>query len=58
VHNGPDASVSLRHAGEHITVTRDHPVTRTLEKREPLLPRPTQPPGREPLSALAHNQPT
>jgi trehalose/maltose hydrolase-like predicted phosphorylase len=58
VHDGADASVTLRHAGEQITVTSDRPVTRTLEKRQPLLPRPTQPPGREPLSALAHNQPT
>ncbi len=58
VHDGPDAPISLKHAGEQLTVTPGHPVTRTLEKRQPLLPRPTQPPGREPLSALTHNQPT
>ena len=58
VHDGLDASISLKHAGELLTVTPGHPVTRTLEKRQPLLPRPTQPPGREPLSALTHNQPT
>lgn len=57
VHDGPDASLDLVHAGEMITVTADEPVTRQLEKRTPLLPAPTQPPGREPLSALGNNRP-
>jgi alpha,alpha-trehalose phosphorylase len=56
VHDGPDASITLRHAGEDITVTADAPVTRLIEKRTPLLPRPTQPPGREPMSALGNSR--
>ena len=56
VHDGEDAQVSIRHAGEEITVTADRPVIRTLEKRTPLLPRPPQPPGREPRAALASDE--
>ncbi|GAA1584024.1 glycoside hydrolase family 65 protein [Kribbella sancticallisti] len=56
VHDGPDASLTLNHAGEEITVKAGEPVTRALTKREPLLPRPTQPPGREPMSALGNNR--
>jgi alpha,alpha-trehalose phosphorylase len=56
VHNGPGASLTLTHAGEEITVTADAPVTRPIEQRKPLLPPPTQPPGREPMSALGNNR--
>jgi alpha,alpha-trehalose phosphorylase len=56
VHNGPDAQITFRHAGEEITVRADRPVVRTLEKRRPLLPRPPQPPGREPRPAMAINE--
>ena len=56
VHDGEDAQVTLRHAGEDIIVTADKPVIRTLEKRTPLLPRPPQPPGREPRAAMASNE--
>ncbi|MFC6159495.1 glycoside hydrolase family 65 protein [Kribbella jiaozuonensis] len=56
VHNGPDAEITFRHAGEEITVRADQPVIRTLEKRRPLLPRPPQPPGREPRPAMAINE--
>ncbi|MFF0345764.1 glycoside hydrolase family 65 protein [Kribbella sp. NPDC004875] len=56
VHDGPDASLTFRHAGEEITVTATQPVIRTLEKRRPLLPRPPQPPGREPRPAMAVNE--
>jgi alpha,alpha-trehalose phosphorylase len=55
VHDGADCSVSFKHVGEQVTVTPDSPVTRPLNKRTPLLPRPTQPPGREPRSALTQN---
>jgi trehalose/maltose hydrolase-like predicted phosphorylase len=55
VHDGADCTVSFMHAGEPVTVTPDSPVTRALNKRTPLLPRPSQPPGREPRSALAQN---
>ena len=56
VHDGPDASMRIRHAGEQLTVTAKQPVVRTLEKRRPLLPRPPQPPGREPRPAMAINE--
>jgi trehalose/maltose hydrolase-like predicted phosphorylase len=52
VHDGPDASLTVLHAGEQLLVTAGTPVTRPLKERRALLPRPTQPPGREPLSAL------
>jgi trehalose/maltose hydrolase-like predicted phosphorylase len=55
VHDGPDASLTLRHAGEEVEVTVDRPATRRVERRQPLLPRPSQPPGREP--ARAHRTP-
>src|SRR5664279_692345 len=45
---GPDATMCLRHAGTEITVTTGRPLTRRLQKRRPLLPRPPQPPGRQP----------
>jgi trehalose/maltose hydrolase-like predicted phosphorylase len=51
VHDGPDASVTLRHAGEEVEVTAEKPVTRKLKRRRPLFPRPPQPPGREPPQA-------
>ncbi|GAA1672157.1 glycoside hydrolase family 65 protein [Kribbella sp. NPDC056951] len=53
VRDGEDASITLRHAGEELTVTAGTPVTRQLAKRIPLLGRPTQPVGREPRPAYA-----
>ncbi|MEV8376160.1 glycoside hydrolase family 65 protein [Kribbella sp. NPDC056861] len=58
VHDGPDASVTLFHAGEELEVTAGKPVTCALLPRKPLLPRPTQPVGREPLSALGNTTTT
>ncbi|TDO43222.1 trehalose/maltose hydrolase-like predicted phosphorylase [Kribbella sp. VKM Ac-2527] len=58
IHDGPDAKITLSHEGEEITVAVDKPVTRPIHKRKPILPRPTQPPGREPMSALGRNLPT
>ncbi|MEV6285342.1 glycoside hydrolase family 65 protein [Kribbella sp. NPDC051770] len=52
VHDGPDARISFLHAGEEVVVTADQPVTKPLKKRKPLLPRPPQPVGREPMSAV------
>lgn len=49
VHDGTDARVVLRHAGEQLEVTAWRPVSRPLTKRQALLPRPPQPPGREPV---------
>jgi trehalose/maltose hydrolase-like predicted phosphorylase len=56
VHDGPGASMTFKHAGEEITVKAQAPVTRAIAKRTPLLPRPTQPPGREPISALGNGR--
>ncbi len=42
-------AVSLRLAGEDVVVTATEPVERPWERRQPLLPRPEQPPGRAPL---------
>jgi alpha,alpha-trehalose phosphorylase len=47
--DGEDATLSLRHEGEEITVTTAERVIRKLEKRTPLLARPPQPPGCEPV---------
>jgi alpha,alpha-trehalose phosphorylase len=44
-----DSTLAFRHHGEEITVTAGKPVTAPISKRPPLLPRPPQPPGREPL---------
>ncbi len=49
--DGGASGLLLRHAGEEIELKTDAPVTRTLAKRVPLLPRPQQPPGRAPVSA-------
>jgi alpha,alpha-trehalose phosphorylase len=46
------SSVDVLHDGEALTIRADSPVTRPLPRVEPLLPRPVQPPGREP----AHRQ--
>ncbi|TDC25937.1 glycoside hydrolase family 65 protein [Kribbella albertanoniae] len=52
VRDGEDASITLQHAGEDLTVTAGTPVTRPLAKRVPLLDRPTQPVGRAPRPAF------
>jgi len=44
-----EATLAFRHHGEEVTVTAGKPVTALISKRPPLLPRPPQPPGREPL---------
>ncbi|MGH3340203.1 MAG: glycosyl hydrolase family 65 protein, partial [Propionibacteriaceae bacterium] len=44
-----DSTLAFRHNGEEVTVTAGKPVTAPFSKRPPLLPRPPQPPGREPL---------
>jgi alpha,alpha-trehalose phosphorylase len=52
VHDGPGAQITFLHAGEEVRVTDDQPLTKALKKRKPLLPRPPQPVGREPMSAI------
>ncbi|SDQ35873.1 glycoside hydrolase family 65 protein [Quadrisphaera sp. DSM 44207] len=46
--DGPDAELRFRHAGQDVVVSAGAPVTLPVAKRTPLLPRPPQPPGREP----------
>jgi trehalose/maltose hydrolase-like predicted phosphorylase len=47
--DGPDASLTFRHGADTVTVDTSAPVTRKIEQREAALPRPEQPPGREPV---------
>ncbi|MDQ1656671.1 MAG: hypothetical protein QOD41_1754 [Cryptosporangiaceae bacterium] len=46
--DGADSSLVFRHDGDEVTVTTGKPVTRRISTRTPILPRPPQPPGREP----------
>jgi alpha,alpha-trehalose phosphorylase len=46
--DGTAASLAFRHDGKDVTVTTGAPVTEPIGKRPPMLPRPPQPPGREP----------
>ena len=48
--DGEGAALDLVLCGEAVTVTAGAPVTRAWTRRPPLLPRPTQPIGREPVS--------
>jgi trehalose/maltose hydrolase-like predicted phosphorylase len=45
---GTGASLTFRHNGDDVTVTTGKPVTEPIRTRTPMLPRPPQPPGREP----------
>jgi alpha,alpha-trehalose phosphorylase len=47
--DGPGGDLTIRHDGEDLELSTSAPTTITLKKREPLLPPPQQPPGREPL---------
>jgi alpha,alpha-trehalose phosphorylase len=47
--DGPDSSIQIRHAGKDLVLDSDQPTTVAIQRREPLLPTPQQPPGREPL---------
>ncbi|BBZ18319.1 glycoside hydrolase family 65 protein [Mycolicibacterium gadium] len=49
VRDGPHSFLTIRHAREEIKLGTDRPTTVALRPREPLLPEPQQPPGREPL---------
>ncbi|HEX8008559.1 MAG TPA: glycosyl hydrolase family 65 protein, partial [Trebonia sp.] len=48
LHGRLDASLSLWHNGKEVTVSTSAPAVEPVEKKQPLLPRPPQPPGREP----------
>ncbi|MGB6205789.1 glycoside hydrolase family 65 protein [Mycobacterium sp.] len=47
--DGPDGELKIRHAGEDLMLSTEEPTTVPLEERQPLLPTPPQPPGREPI---------
>lgn len=47
--DGPDGTLTIQHAGEHVELTTQAPTTLPVVPREALLPPPPQPPGREPL---------
>ncbi|MFZ1165287.1 glycoside hydrolase family 65 protein [Mycobacterium sp.] len=47
--DGPDGELKIRHAGEDLVLSSSEPLTVEIKEREPLLPRPPQPPGREPM---------
>src|SRR3954453_7302024 len=49
VHNGGYAEMTIKHAGEDLVVTAKEPVVLELKKKKPLLPRPPQPVGCEPI---------
>jgi alpha,alpha-trehalose phosphorylase len=58
VHDGPEHELTIRHAGEALTLNTDSPTTVAVRVRKPLLSTPQQPPGREPMHrrALARSQ--
>ncbi|HYZ67848.1 MAG TPA: glycosyl hydrolase family 65 protein, partial [Mycobacterium sp.] len=47
--DGPDSALTIRHAGESLELHTGKPTTVALQRRKPLLPPPSQPPGREPM---------
>ncbi|MCT7661428.1 glycoside hydrolase family 65 protein [Mycobacterium deserti] len=47
--DGPDAELSIIHAGERMKLTTSSPTTVRVRRRKPMLAPPKQPPGREPL---------
>jgi alpha,alpha-trehalose phosphorylase len=47
--DGPGGELKIRHAGEDLMLSTSEPTTVPLQERQPLLPPPPQPPGREPL---------
>jgi alpha,alpha-trehalose phosphorylase len=51
VHDGPDSSITLLHGDDPIEVRVGSPVTRPLPSRKALLPAPTQPVGRAPITS-------
>ena len=46
--DGPDGRLTINHAGEEVELSTQSPTTLPARRREPLLPTPPQPPGREP----------
>jgi trehalose/maltose hydrolase-like predicted phosphorylase len=51
--DGPGTELTIRHAGEDLTLKTDSKSTIAVRPRKPLLPPPPQPPGREPVHRRA-----
>jgi alpha,alpha-trehalose phosphorylase len=49
VRDGPGGELTIRHAGEDVTLSTKAPTTIAVRPRKALLPAPPQPPGREPM---------
>jgi trehalose/maltose hydrolase-like predicted phosphorylase len=49
VRDGPENRLTIRHAGEPLELETNTTTTVAVERRKPLLPAPSQPPGREPI---------
>lgn len=47
--DGPDARLTIRHAGEPLELSTKSPATLPVRRRTALLPAPQQPPGRQPI---------
>ncbi len=47
--DGPDATLTIRHAGDDLALSTKAPSTVAVRARTALLPAPKQPPGREPI---------
>jgi alpha,alpha-trehalose phosphorylase len=47
--DGPDGVLTIQHAGEELELNTESPTTAKVQRRKPLLPAPSQPPGREPI---------
>jgi trehalose/maltose hydrolase-like predicted phosphorylase len=47
--DGPAGELAIRHAGETLELNTDAPTTVAVKPCRPLLPPPSQPPGREPI---------
>ncbi len=51
--DGPGGELTIRHAGEPLELSTDSPTKVAVRERKPLLPPPSQPPGREPTHRRA-----
>ncbi|ANI42698.1 Kojibiose phosphorylase [Mycolicibacterium vaccae ATCC 25954] len=54
--DGPWGALTIRHAGEPLELSTEHPTEVPVRPRVPLLPPPPQPPGREPLRRRTTDQ--
>ncbi|WP_199253815.1 glycoside hydrolase family 65 protein [Mycolicibacterium mengxianglii] len=55
--DGPDGELTIRHAGDELNLDTHSPTTVPTKRRQPLLPPPQQPPGREPMRRHRKRQP-